>query len=202
MLVDDQAHIHKAVRQVLDTAEDVSLVAQCSNAHDAFLLCQEHHPDIILMDIVMPVMDGIEATERLLQIASGMKILGLTSFQDDETVHKMLAKGAAGYIIKSALMRDLLTTIRAVHQGNTVLSSEAARILLQAAQPKDHDFKLTPRELEILRAMAGGLNNGEIAARYVISQSTVKFHIVNILQKMGVETRSEAIVLAAKNNLV
>ncbi len=202
MLVDDHAHIHQAIAKVLSTVDDIRLIAQCGNGEEAILLTAQYQPDVILMDIVMPVMDGIEATERILQNYPQAKILALTSFQDDETVHAMFAKGAVGYIMKGALLRDLVNTIRTVYQGNTVLSSEAARVLLNATQPQQRDFKLTSRELEILKAMAAGQNNGEIAARFVISQSTVKFHIVNILQKMGVETRSEAIVLAAKNNLV
>ncbi len=202
MLVDDHAHIHQAVAKVLLTAPDILLVAQCGSGEEALLLNAQSQPDVILMDIIMPGMDGIEATERILQNTPMVKILALTSFQDDDTVHTMLAKGAVGYIVKGSLLRDLVSTIRTVNQGNTVLSSEAARVLLNASQPQQRDFKLTARELDILKAMAAGLNNGEIAARFVISQSTVKFHIVNILQKMGVETRSEAIVLAAKNNLV
>lgn len=202
MLVDDHAHIHQAVAKVLSTAPDIQLVAQCGSGEEALLLNVQSHPDVILMDIIMPGMDGIEATERILQNTPTVKILALTSFQDDDTVHAMLAKGAVGYIVKGSLLRDLVSTIRTVNQGNTVLSSEAARVLLNTSQPQHRDFKLTARELDILKAMAAGLNNGEIAARFVISQSTVKFHIVNILQKMGVETRSEAIVLAAKNNLV
>jgi len=147
--------------------------------------------------------DKNRAIKVLLHLAPTVKILALTSFQDDETVQMMLTKGAVGYISKTALARDLLTTIRAIYQGNTVLSSEAARIMLHGTHPQaQHDFKLTSRELTILQAMAEGMNNGEIAAHFFISQSTVKFHIVNILRKIGVETRSEAIVVAAKNNLV
>ncbi|MBK8029444.1 MAG: response regulator transcription factor [Chloroflexi bacterium] len=205
MLVDDHAHIHKIVSTILEAATDITLVAQCSNGQEALLLCAEHQPDIILMDVIMPVMDGIEATQRVHQTFPHIKILVLSAFQDDDSVHAMLAGGAIGYILKTSLVTDLVHTIRTISAGNTVLSAEVARVLLGGVglqADAGQDFKLTQRELEILRAMAEGLNNGEIAARFVISQSTVKFHIANLLDKMGVQTRSEAIVLAAKNNLV
>ena len=204
MLVDDHAHIHKIVSTILEAADDITLVAQCSNGKEALLLCAEHQPDIILMDVIMPIMDGIETTQHVHQSFPQIKILVLSAFQDDDSVHAMLAGGAIGYILKTSLVQDLLNTIRTISAGNTVLSAEVARVLLSGMPSTDvaHDYKLTQRELEILRAMAEGQNNGEIAARFFISQSTVKFHIANLLDKMGVATRSEAIVLAAKNNLV
>ena len=203
MLVDDHAHIHKIVATILEAVADIELVAQCSNGKEALLVCADVLPDIILMDVIMPVMDGIDATQHLRQSYPQIKILVLSAFQDDESVHAMLASGAVGYILKTSLVSDLVNTIRTIYAGNTVLAAEVARVLLgMPQQDAAHNFKLTQRELEILRAMAEGLNNGEIAARFYISQSTVKFHIANLLQKMGVDTRSEAIVLAAKNNLV
>lgn len=203
MLVDDHAHIHKIVSSLLAPVDDIVLVAQCSNGKEALMVCAGARPDIILMDVIMPIMDGIEATQRLRQEFPEIKILVLSAFQDDDSVHAMLARGAVGYILKTSLVQDLVNTIRTIYAGNTVLAAEVARMLLGLPQPEAaHNFKLTARELEILRAMAEGLNNGEIAARFFISQSTVKFHIANLLQKMGVDTRSEAIVLAAKNNLV
>lgn len=203
MLVDDHTHIHKIVSTLLMTVDDISLVAQCSNGKDALMLCAEYQPDIVLMDVIMPVMDGIQATQHMHQSFPDIKILVLSAFQDDESVHAMLAGGAAGYVLKTSLVQDLVNTIRTTYAGNVVLSAAIAHVLL-GMPPTDsvQHFKLTQRELEILRAMAEGLNNGEIAARFFISPSTVKFHIANLLQKMGVDTRSEAIVLAAKSNLV
>jgi len=118
----------------------------------------------------------------------------------------MLERGAVGYILKNAIARDLVNTIRMIHSGNTVLSNEVAEVALQQAKSKrmarPHDFGLTQRELEILRLMAQGLNNDGISQQLVISRSTVKFHITNVIEKIGVKTRAEAIVLAARNNLV
>jgi NarL family two-component system response regulator LiaR len=203
ILIDDQSNIHKIVATALMVAEDIQLVAHGSNGKDALPLCQQHQPDVVLMDVVMPVMDGIEAATLLHQRYPAIKILVLSSFQDDDTVHSMLANGASGYILKSSLASDLVDTIRTIASGHTVLSAEVADTLLHSASgsPKQK-FGLTHREIEVLRHVAEGLNNGEIAAKLVISQSTVKFHIANILQKMGVDTRPEAIVLASKNNLL
>ena len=151
----------------------------------------------------MPIMDGLEATQKIRQDDPKIKILALSSFQDDASVHGMLERGAVGYILKSVLARDLVNIIRMIHAGNTVLSSAVAQVALQQAKPKQNrDFGLTQRELEILRLMAKGQNNDAIAHQLVISRSTVKFHITNVVEKMGVKTRAEAIVLAARNNLI
>jgi NarL family two-component system response regulator LiaR len=202
ILIDDHRRVHEAVFTVLNSVEDIALIAQGSNGKEALQLCEEHQPDLILMDVVMPVMSGLEATKLIHQRYPHIKILVLSSFQDDESVRAMLQHGAVGYILKGSLIDDLVNTIRITHSGKAVFSSEIASTLLNSAQPKVQDFGLTGRELEILQLMTEGLNNGEIAAKLVISPSTVKFHIANILHKMNVETRAEAIVLAAKNNLV
>jgi NarL family two-component system response regulator LiaR len=153
------------------------------------------------MDVVMPVLDGIEATKILHERFPEMKILVLSSFQDHESVHAMLQNGAAGYLTKGSLAEDLADTIRATFQGKMVFSSEVGAHLLAPPQPAV-DFQLTDRELEVLLIMAEGLTNQQSALRLSISQSTLKYHMNNIYQKLGVQTRSEALVLAAKNNLI
>ncbi len=205
LLVDDHPHVHKAVQIALQNAHDIELVAHAGNGQEAIILCAQLQPDVVLMDVVMPVMDGIEATRKIHSDHPNIRLLVLSSFQDEESVHLMLTNGAVGYILKYSLATDLVNTIRTVFHGNSVLSSQIVQSLLNTTPltpPSIQNFRLTPREMEILRCMAEGLNNGEIAARLVISQSTVKYHIANILQKMDVETRSEAIVLAVKNDLV
>jgi two-component system, NarL family, response regulator LiaR len=204
VLIDDHRHIHEAVTLILTAAEDIELVGQGSNGEDALQLCEQLRPDLILMDVVMPYMNGIEATRQIRERYPAVKILVLSSFQDDESVRVMLESGAAGYVLKSTLNADLLNAIRAIHANNLVFSSEIAATLLRAAQQitTPNTFDLTQRELEVLRYMAEGLNNNEIAAKLVISPSTVKFHLNNILQKMRVSTRAEAIVLATKNQLI
>jgi NarL family two-component system response regulator LiaR len=151
----------------------------------------------------MPVMDGIEATRRLHERYPHIKILALSSLQDHESIYDMLQNGATGYITKNSLMDDLEETIRTVCQGKMVFSSEAVAQLLAAPGPAEKtDYHLTERELTVLAQMAEGLNMPQIARNLNISQSTVKFHIENICHKFGVRTRSEALILAAKNNLV
>jgi NarL family two-component system response regulator LiaR len=203
LLIDDNPYFLEAVTTVLNTVEDIQLIGRGSNGKEALQLCEQLKPDLILLDVVMPVMTGVEATRQIHHSYPEMKILVLSSFHDDESVREMLLSGAAGYILKGSLASDLVSTIRAVHSGKAVFSSEVAYVLLQ--KPKDEarpDFGFTRRELGVLRLMAEGLSHKQIAARLTISQSTVKYHIVNVLKKMAVETRAEAIALAAKYKLI
>lgn len=203
VLIDDHRHVHQAVAIILEAADDIELVGQGSNGRDAIALCQQLHPDLILMDVVMPVMDGVQATKAIREQFTAVKILVLSSFQDHESVHAMMQNGAVGYITKSALTHDLSDTIRTAYQGNIVLSPEiAAQFLSQNPPNTAARFHLTDREIEVLVLMAEGLTMSQIAAKLVISQSTVKFHISNIQTKLGVATRSEALIIAAKNNLI
>jgi two-component system, NarL family, response regulator LiaR len=201
MLVDDHRAIHDAVKQILKPVADMQLVAQANNGEEAIKLCDEQKPDIILMDLVLPEMDGIETTSRIREKHPEIIILALSSFQEDEDVRAMLANGASGYVLKTSLNKDLVTTIRTLYQGNTVLSPEVAQSLLRSTARKE-DFGLTEREKAVLSLMANGLSHAEMAQQLVVSRSTIKFHIGNILQKLGVATRAEAIVQAIKNNLV
>lgn len=201
VLVDDHAQIHRIVHVILGATTDISLVGQGANGQEGITLCEQYQPDIVLMDVVMPVMDGIEATKRLHERFPEIKVLVLSSFQDHESVYAMLRIGAVGYLTKGSLAEDLPETIRATVQGKMVFSSEVGAHLLSPPQPIEN-FNLTDRELEVLVLMAEGLTNQQSAAKLSISQSTLKFHMNNIYQKLGVQTRSEALVLAAKNNLV
>lgn len=203
ILIDDHRRIHQVISEILGFADDIKLVAQGSNGQEAIHLCDEYQPDLVLMDVMMPGMDGIEATRRILEKHPNIKILALSSFQDQDSVRAMLDSGACGYVLKDGSIDDLDTTIRTTYEGKAVFSTEVTQVLMQSPdQDSQRDYDLSEREREVLKLMAEGLNNGEIAAQLTISQSTVKFHISNIISKMGVETRAEAMVLAAKNNLV
>lgn len=202
LLADDQLRVHEAVALALRDSDDISLIGQAANGNEAVALCAQFQPDLVLMDVLMPGLGGIEATRQIHQRHPHIKILVLSAMQDDDSVRAMLENGAIGYILKDSLARDLPATIRAAHSGNMIFSQVITQRLLRQANNVSHDFGLTDREMEVLRLMAEGLNNNELAAKLFISPSTVKFHIVNILDKMGVQTRPEAIVLAAKNNLV
>jgi NarL family two-component system response regulator LiaR len=201
VMVDDHSQMHKIVQATLAETSDIKLVGQGANGQEGIALCEQYKPDIALMDVVMPVMDGIEATKVLHDRLPEIKILVLSSFQDHESVYAMLRNGAAGYLTKSSLVQDLAETIRATFHGKMVFSSEVGAHLLSPAQPAV-DFHLTDRELEVLVLLAEGLTNQQTALKLSISQSTLKFHMTNIYQKLGVQTRSEALVLAAKNNLI
>lgn len=201
VLVDDHLQMHKIVEATLRTIPDIKLVGQGANGEEGVDLCKQHQPDVVLMDVVMPIMDGIEATKILHGRFPEIKILVMSSFHDHESVYAMLRNGAVGYLTKDTLARDLAETIRATFQGKMVFSSEVGAQLVSSPQPTVN-FHLTDRELEVLVLLAEGLTNQQSAQRLSISQSTLKFHMNNIFQKLGVQTRSEALVLAAKNNLI
>jgi DNA-binding NarL/FixJ family response regulator len=202
--VDDNRLVHEAVQTVVSTQRDIELVARAYSGEEAIRLADTHCPDVILMDVVMPGMGGPAATRIIQERHPSIQILVLSGYQDDENVHQMLQNGASAYILKHALLADLVNTVRAVLSGNTVLSAPITMKLLEgySAHRSSADFRLTSREIEVVRLMAEGLSLTEMARQLVISPSTVKFHISNILQKMNVTTRAEAIVLAAKSNLV
>jgi two-component system, NarL family, response regulator LiaR len=203
MVVDDHRHVHEAVAAILGQSTEIMLVAQASNGEEGILLCRETLPDVVLMDVLMPGMDGVEATRIIREEFPLIKVLVLSSFQDHESIFAMLQSGASGYVVKGALVHDLISAIRTTYDGKAVFSPE---VTLRLLDPGDaitpHDFNLTQREQEILLLMAEGLNNHEVAHKLTISNSTVKFHISNILNKLGASTRSEALVIAAKGSLI
>jgi NarL family two-component system response regulator LiaR len=203
VLVDDHIQIHTIVVTLLKEASGILLVGQAANGQEALDLCRQLQPDIVLMDVVMPVMGGIEATRLLHEQYPDVKTLVLSSFQDHGSVMTMLNNGAVGYISKSSLSKDLIETIRTTYQGKMVFSTDVvAQLISTPGQSSSSNFHLTEREMEVLALMAEGKNMPEIADKLFISQSTVKFHISNICSKLGVSTRSEALIIAAKNGLV
>ena len=201
VLVDDHIQMHRIVHTILGATSDIKLIGQGANGQEGIALCEQYQPDIALMDVIMPVMDGIEATKILRERLPDIKILVLSSFHDHESVYAMLRNGAVGYLTKDSLAQDLTETIRATFQGKMVFSSEVGAQLVSPPQPTVN-FHLTDRELEVLVLLAEGLTNQQSAQKLSISQSTLKYHMTNIFQKLGVQTRSEALVLAARNNLI
>lgn len=203
LLVDDDIEMQDIITKVLKLAVDIELIGKGGNGKDALVLCKRLQPDVLLLDVMMPVMDGIEAAKLLHAQFADIKILALSSLQDHETVHAMLQNGADGYISKSKLFHDLADAIRATYYGKKVFSSEAFSHLAPVFEkPADKDFDLTRREKAILSLMAMGMSKPQIAGKLGIRQSTVKFHSENICIKLGVRTRSEAMIVAAKNKLV
>jgi two-component system, NarL family, response regulator LiaR len=206
IVVDDHIKVHQGIAAIIDAFDDLEIVGHASNGQEAISLVNEQRPDLVLMDMIMPVMNGIEATKRIHEGQPDVKILALTSFQDGDSVRQMLNAGAVGYVLKNASIDDLVHTIRAAHSGKIVLSPEVSALLLapQAAPApvRNTDFGLTQREREILRLLVSGKNNGEIAAALVISLSTVKFHVSSIFAKLNVTNRVEAARLAMENGLL
>ena len=203
LLVDDHVHVHEAIAETLALSADILLVAQAQNGLDAITLCNKYRPDVILMDIVMPKMNGIEATKQILEAHPNVKILALSSFQDRASVRSMLASGAVGYVLKDDGTSDLEEIIHAAYKGKTVLSSDITHVLLESPEAIGASaYGLTSREVEVLRLIAQGLRHGEVATSLNISYSTVRFHVTNIISKMGAKSRTEAISLAAKAKII
>lgn len=204
VVIDDHRLVHEAIETVLNTQSDIQIIGRGYSAKDAIQLSFRLNPDILIMDVVMPGGRAHEAAHLIQQQNAAIRIIVLSSHHDDASVRQMLENGAVAYILKDALLADLVNTIRTVHSGNSVFAMPIHERLIQAYEPTpDADsFGLTSRELEVLKVMSEGLSLAEMASSLVISASTVKFHITNILQKLNVSTRAEAIVIAAKNNLI
>ena len=202
ILVDDHRVVHQALAEMISFVSDFELVAQGSNGQDAIQLCSEFLPDVVLMDIVMPGIDGIEATRRILTDNPTIKILGLSSFQDDVSVNSMLKSGAVGYVLKNASVDELENIIRTVNEGNAVIDQNLLRKVIHPDIRSEVAVNLTSRELEILKMVSGGMSYNQVADCLTITLSTVKFHIRNILLKLNADTRNEAILIAAKSGII
>lgn len=203
ILIDDQLYIHQAMASLISHFANVELIGQGTNGLEAIRLCDEYKPDIVLMDILMPKMDGIEATSRIKEAHPAIKIVALSSLQDRDGVQAMIVNGASAYVLKDSVTTSLEHTIRAVHAGLSVISSEIADLAFTPDQNQPNaDFVLTARELEVLKLTAKGSTNKTVAQQLSISDSTVRFHLQNVLAKMDVKTRAEAIALAAKHGLI
>ena len=202
MLVDDHAVVRSGLSAFLSVNPDLELVGEAENGEQAVVRAGLLQPDVILMDLMMPVMDGVAATQAIKRQNPAIQIIALTSFQEDELVQNALKAGAVGYLMKNVTARELAAAIRAAKDGKMTLSSEAAQALVRASQQAQETETLTEREREVLKLMVEGLNNAEIAERLVVSLSTVKYHISNILMKLGVDNRVSAVTLAMQRKLV
>ncbi|WP_162909855.1 response regulator [Aggregatilinea lenta] len=203
LIVDDHDMVRSGLEVFLETFEDLLLVGQASNGEEAVRLCVDLQPDVVLMDLVMPGMDGVAATRNILGVCPTVKIIALTSFKEKDLVHDALQAGAISYLLKNVSIDDLSNAIRSANLGRSTLAPEATQALIEAVtRPPGLGFDLTDREQEVLRLMTDGMSNREIASRLMISHSTVKNHVSNIFSKLGVTSRTEAVALAVQNKLV
>ena len=203
LLADDHTMVRKGLALFLKAFDDLELAGEAEDGAAAIRLCAEIHPDVVLMDMVMPDMDGVTATRAICQQFPQVRVIALTSFKEGDLVNNALEAGAIGYLLKDVSADELAWAIRAAHSGRATLSPEAAQALVQTAnQPPSPGLDLTDREREVLALMVEGLNNTQIAGRLTVSPSTVKSHVSNILSKFGVASRTEAVTLALRNHIV
>jgi len=205
VVVDDQQIVRDGFGALLNTQLDIEVVATAADGEQALRVCAEHAPDVVLMDVRMPVMDGIEATRRL---PDGPRVLMLTTFDLDEYVYDALAAGASGFLLKDTPAEKLFDAVRVIAAGEALLAPSVTRRLIgefarQRPRPRPDALReLTPRETEVLRLIAEGLSNAEIAARLVVSDETVKTHVSRVLMKLGLRDRTQAVVVAYESGLV
>ena len=202
-IVDDHAMVRSGLAAFLSVADDLELVGEAENGQQALRLCAEERPDVVLMDLVMPGMDGVATTRAIRERYPDIRVIALTSFPEDRLVQDVLAAGALSYLLKNVGADELARAIRAAREGRSTLAPEAAQVLIQRAThapAPGHD--LSPREREVLALMVQGLSNPEIADRLVVGRSTIKFHVSSILGKLGVQSRTEAVAIAVQHHLV
>ncbi len=205
LVVDDQAVVRSGLAAFLSIYDDLALVGEANDGAKAVNLCGQLRPDVVLMDLVMPNMDGAEATLAIRKHYPQIQVIALTSFKEDDLVKRVLEAGAIGYLLKNVSADELADAIRAAYAGRPTLAPEATQVLIRQARQSaftQPGFDLTEREREVLVLMVEGLNNSEIADRLIISRSTVKFHVSNVLSKLQVSSRMEAIGYAIKHKLV
>jgi NarL family two-component system response regulator LiaR len=208
LIVDDHQVVRQGLTTFLDLQEDIQVIGEAGDGQTAIDLASELIPDVILMDLVMPRLDGVTATRRIKALGKGIQVIALTSFAEDDKVFPAIQAGASSYLLKDVSPDTLVEAIRAVHRGEARLHPEVMRKLMEqvARQPRSGEAakgsQLTRRENEVLRLVAGGKNNREIARTLVISEKTTKAHVSSILGKLGLDDRTQMAIYAIKNGLV
>lgn len=205
VLVDDHAIVRQGLRTYLELQPDIEVVGEASDGREAVGVVRDLLPDIVLMDLVMPNSDGVEATRAITGMAPSTRVIVLTSFSEDEKVFASIKAGAQGYLMKDVLPSDLVKAIRTVYKGEAQLDPEIARKLMHEftnPQPTAPRHDLTERELEVLRLIAHGKTNKDISEDLVLSEKTVKTHVSNILQKLHLSDRTQAAVYALRQKIV
>lgn len=203
MIVDDHTMVRRGLATFLKVFDDLQLAGEAESGEVAIQLCAEVMPDVILMDMVMPKMDGVTATRTIRQKFPQIQVIALTSFKEGDLIKNALEAGAIGYLLKNILADELAQAIRAAHSGRATLSPDATQAMVQNAhQLPAPGIDLTQREREVLTMMVEGLTNTQIAGRLTVRPSTIKSHVSNILAKLGTASRTEAVTLALRNHIL
>jgi len=204
LIVDDHPMVRSGLSAFLLAYDDLELAGEAGGGAEALTACAQLYPDVVLMDLVMPGMDGAEATRAIREQHPDIQVIALTSFKEDDLVQRVLQAGAISYLLKNTSAEELADAIRKAAAGKATLAPEAAQALIQAALGKAEapGADLTERELEVLRHMVQGRSNPDIAKALYLSRSTVKFHVSNVLMKLGAQSRTEAVAMAIHHRLV
>jgi len=203
LIVDDHAMVRSGLKNFIYGYEWMELVGEASNGAAAIEFCSKNEVDVVLMDMLMPEMDGSEATRRIVALGKPVRIVILTSFHEQDLVEQAMKAGATSYLLKNVNAEELAVAIRAAHAGRATLAPEATEALIQVTRQKPGvGADLTEREREVLALLVEGESNSEISARLSISLATVKYHLTNIYSKLGVDNRVEAVMLALENHLI
>lgn len=208
LLVDDHAIIRQGIKALLRSRPELVVVGEAASGEEAVALCESHAPDVVLLDLVMPGIGGVEAARRIKQVSPRTQVIVLTSYHEDEHILPAIRAGALSYLLKDIAPEELVEAIRKAARGEATLSSRVATLLMQALQgttpaaPSPETPTLSVRELEVLRLLAEGLTNTEIAGRLFVSETTVKSHVSNILGKLHLADRTQAAVYAWKQGMM
>jgi DNA-binding NarL/FixJ family response regulator len=210
LVADDQTMVREGLRLILEAQPDIEVVAEAGDGQSALRAAAEHRPDVVLMDIRMPGMDGLQATERLMRAGSSARVLVLTTFGHDEYLYAAMRAGASGFLLKDSPRAQLIHAVRTVAEGSALLDPQLTRRLIEdwvrrpppSAGVPEQLRRLTPRELEVFAELARGRSNAEIAAGLVLSETTVKTHVAHLLAKLGLRDRVQAVVLGYETGLV
>ncbi len=203
LIVDDHAMVRSGLRNFLFAYEWIDPIGEAANGAEAIAFCAAHEVDVVLMDVVMPEMDGVEATQQIVNLGKPIKIIILTSFHEQDRVERALKAGATSYLLKNVTAEELAQAIQAAYAGRSTLAPEATVALINATRGKSNlGSDLTEREKEVLTLLVKGRSNSDIAARLNISMATAKFHLTNIFGKLGAKNRVEAVTIALEHHLI